>query len=190
MGKVIYIEKFNNIGGMNMSKQKIELLAHDVLEAHDIYTLPVDPIIIANNLGIKVYAEDYDPFNGDIVSGAIVKHENGSIEIYVNKNDSYERQRFTIAHELGHYFIHLQNAPSFERVDMHRATGYSTSMPQEVEANNFAASLLMDRNMVIEKFVLTKDFNFSELKSIEYLANLFGVSKSAMQYRLINLGLI
>ena len=173
-----------------MLKQRIELLAHELLEAHDIYTLPVDPIVIANNLGIKVYAENYDPFNGDIVSGAIVKYENESIEIFVNRNDSYERQRFTIAHELGHYFLHLQNAPLFERVDMHRATGYSTNMPEEVEANNFAAALLMNKSMVVEKFLLTKNFNFTLDKSIEYLANIFGVSKSAMQYRLINLGLI
>lgn len=173
-----------------MSKQSIELLAHDILEEYDIGTLPVDPIIIANDLGIKVYAEDYNPFNGDIVSGAIVKYENESIEIFVNKHDSYERQRFTIAHELGHYFMHLQNTPKFERVDMRRATGYGTNMPEEVEANNFAAALLMDKNMVIEKFMLTKNFKFSVSKSIEYLADIFGVSKSAMQYRLINLGLI
>ncbi len=173
-----------------MSKQSIELLAHDILEAYDICTLPVDPIIIANNLGIKVYAEDYKPFNGDIVSGAIVKYEDESIEIFVNKDDSYERQRFTIAHELAHYFMHLQNTPKFEKVDMHRTTGYSTNMPEEVEANNFAAALLMDKNMVIEKFMLTKNFKFSVSKSIEYLADIFGVSKSAMQYRLINLGLI
>ncbi|MGL5715062.1 MAG: ImmA/IrrE family metallo-endopeptidase [Paraclostridium sp.] len=172
------------------NKQSIELLALDVLESHDIISLPVDPVLIANNLGIRVYAENFETYNGDKVSGAIVKHEDGTIEILVNENDTYERQRFTIAHELGHYFLHLKNAPQYERVDMHRATGYSTNIPQEVEANNFAAALLMNETTVLKKFLVAKDFGLGVVGSIDYLSNQFGVSKQAMQYRLRNLGLI
>lgn len=198
MGKVIYIEKFNKIGGRKMKKnniircdkQTIELLARDVLESHDIVNLPVDPVFIANRLGIKVYEESFNTYNGDKVSGAIVKYEDGSIEILVNENDTHERQRFTIAHELGHYFLHLKDAPKYERVDMHRATGYSTNIPQEVEANNFAAALLMDRNTVMKKFLIAKEFGLSSIDCITYLANQFSVSKQAMEYRIRNLGLI
>lgn len=198
MGKVIYIEKFNNIRGRKMKKNNtirfdkktIELLAHDVLESHDIFNLPIDPVLIANRLGIKVYEESFDTYNGDKVSGAIVKYEDGSIEILVNENDTYERQRFTIAHELGHYFLHLKNAPKYERVDMHRATGYSTNIPQEIEANNFAAALLMDKSTVIKKFSIAKEFGLDSINCIAYLSNQFSVSRQAMEYRLRNLGLI
>lgn len=198
MGKVVYIEKFNNTGGRTMKnnniirydKQTIELMAHDVLESYDICELPVDPISIAHKLGVKVFERSFNPFNGDTVSGAIRKDEENNISIFVNKSDSYERQRFTIAHELGHYFMHLQDSKDFEKVDMHRATGYTTHMPQEVDANNFAAALLMDKNTLIEKFNLVKSLKFSDYRCIEYLSNMFGVSKSAMQYRLMNLGLL
>jgi len=198
MGKVIYLGKFNNIGGKQMKKnniirydkQTIELLAHDVLESHDIFKTPIDPVIIANNLGIKVYAENFDTYNGDKVSGAITKDENGKIEILVNKSDSHERQRFTIAHELGHYFLHIKNAPKYERVDMHRATVYTTNIPQEIEANNFAAALLMDKDTVYKKFMAARQFGLSNIACIDYLSNLFEVSRSAMEYRLRNVGLI
>ncbi len=180
--------KKNNI--IRYDRQTIELLAHDILESYDISKIPVDPVAIANNLGIKVYAENFEIYNGDKVSGAIIKHENGNIEILVNESDSYERQRFTVAHELGHLFLHIKNSSKYERVDMHRATGYGTIIPQEVEANNFAAALLMDKDTLFKKFIIANEFGIVGTACIDYLANLFGVSKQAMEYRLRNIGLI
>lgn len=198
MGIVIHLKNVNDIGGRCMNRNSvigydrnsIEVLAHEVLESYDIRNTPVDPLLIAKELGIKVYAESFSTYNGDKVSGAITKDEKGKIEILVNESDTYERQRFTVAHELGHYFMHIKDAHKYERVDMHRATGYNTNMPQEVEANNFAAALLMDKDMIYENISIAKNFNLSRVKCIEYLANLFEVSKPAMEYRLKNLGLL
>src|SRR5690606_14460413 len=68
---------------------------------------------IINNLeefiesfGVKVYYSNMDGFS-DLynVSGySIVK--DGKPEIVINANDSYKRQRFTMAHEFGHIIMH------------------------------------------------------------------------------------
>ncbi len=141
MGKVIYIEKFNKIGGMDMTNNDIEKLAMNILDLNGFNTVVVDPVKLANAYGIEVKNARFA--DGDI--SGMLRKENDKIIIYVNSSESIMRKRFTIAHELGHYFLHLKNAPKYERVDMHRATGYSTNIPQEIEANNFAAALLMDK---------------------------------------------
>lgn len=77
--------------------------------------------------------------------GAITIHEDGQGEIIVNKNNNYKRQRFTVAHGLGHYFMHRVNNSNYEVVDMHISSGYCTNDPEEIQANDFAAALLMDK---------------------------------------------
>lgn len=198
MNKVVNIKDFYKNGGKNMhnkniimhDKASVESLANDILESYDISKSPVDPVIIANKLGIKVYAIKFDTFDGDKVSGAITKDETGKIEILVNENDSEDRKRFTIAHELGHYFLHMKNTPKYERVDMHRSTACTTNVPQEIEANTFAAALLMDKDTIYKKFKSAREFGLSNMECVRYLSNLFKVSKSAMEYRLKNLGII
>src|SRR5690242_8059995 len=61
--------------------------------------LPVDPFAIAQALGIKAFSAPLDQG----VSGMLVKRAGEDAEIYVHAADSPNRQRFTCAHELGHY---------------------------------------------------------------------------------------
>jgi Zn-dependent peptidase ImmA (M78 family) len=61
--------------------------------------IPVDPIHIAQTLGVEVYTADLD----SAVAGLLVKRQGRDAEIYLNSEDSKNRQRFTAAHELGHY---------------------------------------------------------------------------------------
>lgn len=198
MGKVIYLKNINKIGGRFMSvssavlcpPKDIEYLAHEVLQSYDIDTVPVDPIAIAKNLGIKVYSSSFNSYRGDTVLGAITIHEDGQGEIIVNKNNNYKRQRFTVAHELGHYFMHRVNNSNYEVVDMHISSGYCTNDPEEIQANDFAAALLMDKYMIYENLEIIKKLNFSKYQSIRYLADKFKVSNQAMEYRLKKLGLI
>ena len=69
-------------------------------------------------MGIAVRDVQFKDIAEDSVCGGILK-ENESIEIYVNKYDPINRKRFTIAHELGHYFLgHLENKG--ECIDLHR----------------------------------------------------------------------
>jgi Zn-dependent peptidase ImmA (M78 family) len=128
------------------------------------------------------------------ISGAIY-FQDGRFTILVNIQKPEERQYFTIAHEFGHYFLHAdwlrQNGDNgfvdfSEVVDgqtmLLRADSPSDDPQKELEANNFAAELIMPEDKVREFWGLTHD--------ISACANAFLVSKSAMAVRLEKLGLV
>src|SRR3989339_845568 len=117
-------------------------------------------------------------FKDDSVVGIYDKQNS---TIYVNVDDPYPRQVFTVAHELGHYFLHAdKHQEIYYRKELTRLDGENP--PQESEANWFAASLLMPKKLILKYWELTQD--------IEKLAQIFGVSPSAVYFRLKNLQLI
>ena len=131
--------------------------------------LPVDPIVIANKLGIKVFKAGL----ADGVSGLLVKRVGRDPEIYVNVKDSDNRQRFTVAHELGHYVKRSSSGDeTWEYVDPRGSLASKGSDPDEIYANQFAASLLMPRSMV-------EQLRQTHTTSLAYK---FGVSEDAMNF--------
>lgn len=70
--------------------------------------------------------------------------------LFLNSKDSFTRQRFTIAHEIGHLFLHGRN----EKFTVHRK---KTNSSLETEVNIFAAALLTPRKLlyksIIEEFI-------------------------------------
>lgn len=138
---------------------------------------PVDPFVIAQRLGIKAYSAGLD----EGVSGMLVKRPGEDAEIYVHASDSPNRQRFTCAHELGHYAKQgTRDEAEWEYVEHRDLLTSQGSDPEEIFANQFAASLLMPREAVEE---------LHESLGPTALAYEFGVSADAMHYRLVNLGL-
>ncbi|AAN12593.1 metallo-protease [Mycobacterium phage Che9c] len=141
---------------------------------------PVDPVVVARQLGINVYST---ALPAD-VSGYIVKRSpNSAPDIFLNSEHSPVRQRFTCAHELGHYFAILgkgENAPDtyvFKR-DGLASCGIDGS---EIYANQFAANLLMPERVMRE---LVRDgFDVIEI------ARELHVSVDAATLRMRNLGL-
>ena len=141
----------------------------------------LDVAKFADSLGVKVFAtsdlEDYE-------SGAIVR-ENDKYVIYVNETHTPERQRFTIAHELGHYFLHREKLQKEDHgiVDtikiasglpqLSRRDGVTTK--QETQANAFAAELLMPEE-IFKKI-------YKETNTIEEVAAHFRVSSEAAAVR-------
>ncbi len=143
--------------------------------AWDDRPLPVDPIQIARRLGIKVYSAGL----AEGVAGMLRKRPGLDPEIFVNGNDSLNRQRFTIAHELGHYVKHVAaGEDDWEHVDYRDALSGRGTDSDEIFANQFAASLLMPR----EDVVRLRDEGYG----IATLALEFGVSEEAMNFRLAN----
>jgi hypothetical protein len=140
--------------------------------------LPVDPFVIANKLGIKTRVAALP----EGVSGIFRMKPGMDPEIYVNADDSSNRQRFTCAHELGHYSRWQTLGEEIDRevVEHRDLLSSAGSIPSEVYANQFAAELLMPRAFV-------KDL--SEVYSLVPLTYEFGVSADAMDFRLRNLGL-
>jgi len=104
--------------------------------------------------------------------------------IRVNSDEPSLRQRFTIAHVLGHVSLgHLtMKSPEF-RDPAHNYT-MSNYDPKERDANRFAVALLMPEDAV--KAVIMR---MTE-PDIKALAEVFKVSKVAMSIRLKSLGVI
>ena len=144
---------------------------------------PVDPFILATKLGIKVYLTTFKT-NGNMSGGIRKNPSTEEFEIYVSRDDLATRQRFTVAHELGHFQLHRDDDKFkkgiVETVSfMHRD---GTQSKEELQANEFAGCLLMPTEEVQKKR--------QEGLSVDDLAKYFGVSISAMTYRLWKLGLV
>ena len=155
--------------------------AIQLLNEHGVKSAPVNVVKLAKDLGYSVHKAVFKNKN---ISGG-VKFLDGEKEkgaIYISINDSANRQRFTLAHELGHCIMHRERYREkglLEGIDMFRNP--ENHSPTEVEANACAAEVLMPREMVRQKWAIWG--------STEILADIFRVSLSAMSYRLFNLGL-
>jgi len=117
------------------------------------------------------------------VSGQIMK-EDGHYTIRVNRHEARERQRFTIAHELSHFFLHkavIDSSPDGIKDNVLYRSGEPERI--EYEANRLAADIVMP--MALVKKVLSEEFNGVVTEAtIESLAARFQVSKAAMEIRL------
>ena len=142
--------------------------------------LPVDPAAIATRLGVSLVpiGSILEPaeYSGYFVR-ADPQHQ-GPVIMY-SRTDALVRQRFTIAHELGHFLLEHKNAPR----DSPSMFGASVQSTIERDANRFAAELLMPADAV-SQVVMSGRFG-----SAEELADAFKVSKVAMNYRISNLRL-
>lgn len=105
---------------------------------------PVNLEAIADRLGIDVAYRDLKPG----MSGFIFKDAGEKASIYIDRNDVPGRQRFTLAHELGHYVERMVGAKddSFSFTDT-RSTKYDL---HEFYADEFAGALLMPEEKLRE----------------------------------------
>jgi Zn-dependent peptidase ImmA (M78 family) len=138
---------------------------------------PVDPVVIANALGVEVK----DATLRENIAGAIVKERGQDAVILVNAVDHPNRKRFTCAHELGHFVMHERKPDSYEYVDLRDALASLGTDEHERYANSFAAALLMPESEVARLV--------DEGRSQTEMSYHFGVSQEAMYYRLKNLNL-
>lgn len=138
---------------------------------------------IARDLGIEVH---YHPAEDDL-SGALIR-ENGRAIIGVNSSHHPNRQRFTIAHEIGHFSLHaslnFHVDNDFVRVDFRHKHPPSDSPVEEMEANQFAAELLMPEELLRSDVPKRRALDDAAITS---LARRYEVSKQAMEIRLRNL---
>jgi Zn-dependent peptidase ImmA (M78 family) len=159
---------------INVIDAKANTILEDVYGAVEKATIPVrlDKILEHYNINIS-----NGEFEDNAVSGAFVRKEK---DIYVANDEPANRQTFTVAHELGHYFLHQEkDTDIFYRTQMLNID--AEDKDEEQEANWFAASILMPESKLHHYYTLTKDLG--------KLATIFGVSSIAVYYRLKNLGL-
>jgi len=123
-------------------------------------------------------------FNQPDIAGMLVR-DGERTEIRVRRDDSYARQNFTVAHELGHLVLHPPGTWEDTPNTMYRRSAWSgdgSRRRAEYQANLFAAARLMPEAVIRERW--------HQFRSVPYLAPQFRVSKRAISRRLEELGLI
>ncbi|NNE78824.1 MAG: ImmA/IrrE family metallo-endopeptidase [Silicimonas sp.] len=141
--------------------------------------VPVDLHHLASNLGVRLRAAFLHPK----ISGMIERLGENEFTITVNHSDAHTRQRFTIAHELGHYMLHrhligdgLDDDRAYRSTQVGKYHNTSIGPSEETEANRFAANLLMPQSLV--------DAEWQARNDVSDMADYFGVSAHAMSIRL------
>lgn len=150
----------------------------EVIHRH-LQNIPVKVGALARELGlvVKVGTLDYGK------SGQIAPDSEApcGFAIRVNRHESKERQRFTLAHEIAHFLLHRDKIKNgiYENT-LYRADGISNR--EEIEANRLAADILMPREGLANRLRGINTAADDELA--EQLASEFQVSKPAMEIRL------
>jgi len=166
----------------NLAKRK----AQQLLAQANITAVPVPLETIAAAIDAKIY---YEPYNGEHMSGMAYR-EDGQHLIGVNSLHSKRRQRFTIAHEIGHLVLHTKDDIHVdETLPMFRTERSSLAIDdKEIEANQFAAELLMPAVWLL-KDLRNRHIDIEEDDQvIKELADTYGVSTQAMTIRLAAVG--
>jgi Zn-dependent peptidase ImmA (M78 family) len=145
-------------------------MARKVIRDNDLTEVPTDLVKIFSRLELE-YVQLTDPNDDD---GAIIWIEEKPKIAVLNIARPLQRQRFTLAHELGHIFLNHQHRDSYnpEEIREQGETGKSTKPEIEKEPDAFAAELLVPYEQ-LKKY--SQDMN-----NIEKLANTFKVSKQVM----------
>lgn len=165
-----------------LSKSFVESFAQKIADKLQFHYSD-DLFSLINKIGgeISVGYTGYDDFEG----GSIIVDENVKFSILISPFTSIERDRFTIAHELGHLFLHYPQVRSnLTNGKKFRATRYidNTNKEQQIaerEANWFAAAFLMPEQAFKESYNISA--KQAELD--------FKLSSSAIRIRAKSLGI-
>lgn len=143
---------------------------------------PTPLVKVVRFLNISI---EYTPLDEELSGMAMIKNDQKLI--WINALHHPNRQRFTLAHELGHHVLHadfLQDAVHVDRGILRRDVISSEGTDErEIEANAFASELLMPESEL--EAALPEHFDLDDPEVVAKLAARFRVSLAAMQYRLI-----
>lgn len=143
---------------------------------------PINIFLLADKLGVLVHPTHLDK------AAAVVNREDEGRQsppwILVNSTQPVERQRYSIAHEIAHLLLH-----EGERVEFHPHLYMRHFDQKEIEAESFAAELLMPRAL-LEESVRRVDPKKPVEEGVFMLAYLYQVSFTAMSTRLYNLNVV
>ena len=158
-------------------------IAGELLDAVGVREPPVPVEEIAQSLGARVR---YAPFKGELAGILIRDDERRGVVIGVNSLHHSNRQRFTIAHECGHLTLHRGRSVYVDesfRVNRRDAVSAQATDPEEVEANRFAAELLMPFEMITADLA-GFDLDIEDEAELREMAKRYGVSPQALTLRI------
>jgi len=178
---------------MTVRKKKIRGLVRHILKEAGVTEAPVPVEHLVRAQGAELRMQGLEVPDSSNISGFLYR-EHGKAIIGVNAAHHPNRQRFTVAHELGHLLLH--GAADGIRVDdvhvdrsFHLRSQLSSegTDPAEREANFFAAELLMPEHFLRAEAL---SFDLVDDAAAKDLAKRYGVSVQAMMIRLANLGIL
>jgi Zn-dependent peptidase ImmA (M78 family) len=165
--------------------RRIRDAVQSLLNSQEIRRPPINVHAIAEFLDVTVV----ETAMSQDVSGMLVRDDQ-DLTIGLNRAHPQARKRFTLAHEIGHLTLHRGRpliVDAAVRINLRDRTSATATDREEIEANQFAAELLMPVRMMMEAVADAKATTPDELQ--RELARRFRVSEEAMGYRLVNLGL-
>lgn len=158
----------DEISPSNIRKENVEEYAREVTKTLK-FDVGGDPHRLAQSLGGKIHLQDLSDWMVDDKTGSIYVHDSWDFDILLPAYTSPLRDRFTVAHELGHYFLHARQGET-PIIAYRKGSGRL-----EWEANWFAASLLMPAKQFKDEWTRCQD--------PVHLASVFGVSQDAARIR-------
>ena len=163
--------------------ERINALLHEC----GVASVPVPVEKVAAFLGAVVrYSELEESLSG------LLHVKEGKPIIGVNSRHPANRQRFTIAHEIGHLELHRELIADQVHIDrkfpvLLRDEDSATGTRRiEVEANRFAAKLLMPSYLLVP-MLKKQGFDIDEEEPLKRLARKFLVSRQALEFRIRNM---
>jgi Zn-dependent peptidase ImmA (M78 family) len=163
--------------GKSLERSFIQQRAVRVLDEYQINKMPVDPKQVAKNARILVQAKG-DCEEG--VSGMLLRQGENYCIVYATHLNNQGFENFSIAHELGHYFLEGHPEQVFRNSNTHTsAAGFTSDNRLEREADTFAASLLMPDTLFKDQLTQYE----KGLDCIEAMAKLCNTSLTATAIR-------
>ena len=169
-------------------RKLIRETATDLLNQAGITAPPVNIERLAKSRGVVVIQEP----NENDTSGFLYRAPGVPPIIGVNSKHHQLRRRFTIAHELGHLLLHSKTELHVDRsvVKMRDRRASEGTDDEEMEANRFAAELLMPESFLQADLEELGHVSADDEQIIRKLAKKYQVSQQAMAIRLTSLNLV
>lgn len=163
---------------IQFKSQSADGAARKLLKKAAITEAPVPIRQLATRCGINVVPALFS----NEISGVLLDLDNGPV-IGFNSAHAPVRQRFSIAHELAHFILDHHDHFHIDLSDAaHHGDAPGYNWEDERKANQFAAEVLMPDALVVQAYEEDPDLN--------RIAKAFKVSREAMGWRLVNLGLL
>jgi len=186
----------NNQNGLKIKPDydRVKRLVDEILLNFGVEQAPIPLIQICQGYNLEIFSMDFNQlkqpegyYDYNLQANKLAGFLNYNPEldrgdVYINSNESKNRQKFTLAHELGHFLLHKeqirQNPDKYAIVPS--IPGSIQTDAIEKEANFFAASLL------VPDFLLSY-YTSIYGRDIDFLArSIFHVSPTVVSYRYSN----
>lgn len=168
---------------------EIERIAGEVRHQFELMDYPTPIAHILDKVGFKIYKENLSAnISGVIgVSDSLIEARGCKRIMLINAYENRGHQRFTMAHELGHYIFDYDGKSDFAdeySLDKERLTSET-----EIRVNRFAAALLMPKDIFTDKYRFFSLLGYKKEMIVNELSDIFDVSETAILRRIGELGL-